>query len=143
MHRGIELAIASHCEARVDESMLSRAIAHTLKHAGVNDAIIDLLLVDDDEMRELNRQHLNHDYITDVLSFHLGEIPGGGICAQLIICPPFAEREAADHDISHDEELVRYAVHGTLHLVGYDDHEIEDRDEMWRVQEALVHEILA
>jgi rRNA maturation RNase YbeY len=85
------------------------------------------------EMRRLNRRYLRHDFDTDVLSF-----PLDGDSGEIVISTDFAAREAAKRGIPEVEELLRYAVHGVLHLLGYDDHAPAAKRRMWAVQERYV-----
>ena len=82
-------------------------------------------------MRDLNKQYLDHDYETDVLSFVLqhddqtGELEG-----QLIVSTDTAEKMASELGGTMEQELLLYVVHGTLHLVGYNDKDPADAQEM-------------
>ena len=91
--------------------------------------------VTDAAMRRLNRRFLGHDYPTDVLAFPLGD---GGLFGEVVVSAPYAAREARRRGIPVEEELLRYVVHGCLHLMGYDDHAPADRRRMWARQEKLL-----
>jgi len=94
---------------------------------------IALVVVDDAEIARLHDAFLNDPTPTDVITFHHGEI---------VISQETAAREALARGISLEEELTRYAVHGVLHLIGYDDHEPEGHAAMHALQEDLVRESL-
>lgn len=109
-------------------SRLRTAVASTLKLEDVGHAEISIAIVRGSQMRVLNRQYLEHDYDTDVLSFCLEpEESLGFLLGQLIISWDYAEAQAAQltqatqHSVNVLDELALYLVHGTLHLVGYDD----------------------
>ncbi len=111
----------------VDTSLLSDVVRATLRRRGVGRAVIGLAVVDDAEIAKLHRQHLGIEGPTDVLTFDLreqGDHPT--IEADIVISAETARREA--HARGHDEraELALYAVHGLLHLLGFDDHDAED-----------------
>lgn len=93
--------------------------------------------VDGATMRRLNRRHLRHDFDTDVLAFPLSEESG-----EIVISTDFAAREAKRRGLSAREELLRYAAHGMLHLLGYDDHRPRDRARMWAVQERYLRGLM-
>ncbi len=82
-------------------------------------------------IRKINRQFLNHDFATDVISFPLGT----DLVGELVISAEFAVGEAAQRGIPVEEELLRYVAHGILHLLGYDDHDPADKARMWKRQE--------
>ena len=85
--------------------------------------------VDDPTIHALNVQYLQHDYPTDVLSFVL-EQTDNRVEGELIVSADTASREAAEAGWSPHDELLLYVIHGTLHLVGYDDHQPTDQAEM-------------
>jgi probable rRNA maturation factor len=101
---------------------LKKAVRAILKDAGVQSSEISVAVVDDATMHALNRKHLDHDYPTDVLSFLL-EHEGEHLEGEVIVSADYAAREAAIYGWTTDDELLLYAIHGTLHLVGYDDQE--------------------
>lgn len=90
-------------------------------------------------MRRLNREYLGHDHPTDVISFAL-PAPGGALAGDVYVCRAEAAKNAQRHGVPLAEELVRLVVHGTLHVLGYDHPEGEDRvrSTMWRKQERYV-----
>jgi probable rRNA maturation factor len=116
----------------------------TCRIVGVTDADLSITWLDDAAMAGMNYQYLGHVGPTDVISFELyeqGEMPVGDV----YIGFEEAERQAATHGCTLDEELVRLAVHGTLHILGFDHPESTGRteSEMWMLQEAIVAEVLA
>ncbi len=120
----------------LDEDRLREAIRAVLEDAGRASAEISLAVVDDPTIHELNRKYLNHDYATDVLSFLLEDDQNhlvGDVVASAATAAAAAERFAW----TPADELLLYAVHGTLHLVGYDDKTPQAAAEM-RTQEARV-----
>lgn len=109
------------------------SIEKTLKREGVKTARVDVVLVDDKEMKKLNNRFLGHNWTTDVITFPLETDPMYG---EIYISLDTARRQAVDYGVGVINELSRLAVHGTLHLVGYDDateaqaqamHRLEDR----------------
>ncbi len=89
---------------------------------GITQGELSIAMVDDSAIRKLNKQYLNHDYETDVISFVLDEDESlGRMDGQLIVSTDTAAREAVEANWSFEAELMLYVVHGTLHLVGYDD----------------------
>jgi len=113
---------------------LRAAIRATLVAEQVAQAEVSMTMVSGPRMRELNRQYLQHDYDTDVLSFCLEQADDFGfLLGQLIVSVDYARQQsqqlssAAGHEVSLLQELALYLVHGTLHLVGYDDQEPADQ----------------
>lgn len=95
---------------------LRDAVAASLAAAGVGDGHLGVELVDEERIRELNRAHRGRDAPTDVLAFPIDEldpVPGPRELGDVAICPP------------HCSDVTEAAVHGVLHLCGYD-HEADD-----------------
>lgn len=121
------------------EEELRRAVALALETAAGDVAgELSLTLLDEDEIAGLNREWLGRGGPTDVLAFDLGE--AGELVGDVYVCPPVARRAAEEEDVPLREELVRLAVHGTLHVLGHDHPEGGDRwsSPMFRLQESLV-----
>lgn len=123
-----------HTTVPVDEERLRSVVRAILAEAGVTLGDISLAIVDDATIHRLNRQYLDHDYPTDVLSFEL-ERQGTRLEGEIVASGQTAQREAASHGWDAESELLLYVIHGALHLVGYDDQTAEDTKEMRR-QEA-------
>jgi probable rRNA maturation factor len=128
-----------------DQANLRTAVIATLHSEGVNYAEISVAIVSSTRMRQLNAQYLQHDYDTDVLSFCLEtEEDLGFLLGQLIVSLDFAQRQcdalgqATRAVVPLVHELALYLVHGSLHLVGYDDHEPEQREEMRRRERLIL-----
>lgn len=118
-----------HPHFRFAESRARQAMLEVLSAAGLEHASISVAIVDDPTIHELNRRYLEHDYPTDVLSFLL-ESGDWGLEGEVIASADTAERMAGEAGWSIDDELLLYVVHGTLHLVGYDDQEPAGREQM-------------
>lgn len=120
-------------------AQVRKAVEAALKHEKVDDASISVTLLNDTRIRAMNRKYLEHDRVTDVISFPLyerGERPVGDV----YIGYEQAERQASDADVDIPEEVARLAIHGTLHVLGYDHPEDEARtkSEMWELQERIL-----
>ena len=94
---------------------------------------INVLVTNDRQIRGLNKKYLRHDFATDVISFETGDI---------VVSADFAKRYAREHGLPYREELARYLVHGTLHLLGYDDKKKKDYARMHKRQESLLKKAL-
>ncbi len=99
---------------------------------------LSIAFVGNAEIRALNRRFLGHDYATDVLAFPLGT----DLFGEVVISAEYAAAEARRRGIPVREELLRYVVHGILHLLGYDDRRAADRRRMWARQERELRRFL-
>ncbi|MCG8584212.1 MAG: rRNA maturation RNase YbeY [Pirellulales bacterium] len=116
---------------------IDRAVTMVFREVDVQSANVSVAIVDDATIWRLNREYLEHDYPTDVLSFVLSQ-DDQRLEGEIIVSADTAEREAVEHGWSSESELLLYVVHGALHLVGYDDDSDENRQRMReREQEIL------
>ena len=140
---GILIEIANETSAAVDSALIHHAVSVVLKPAKLAEATISVAVVDNHQMWELNRKYLDHDYPTDVLSFRLSDddLPLEG---DVIVNHEMAAekaRQLGDAQWTTQHELVLYVVHGTLHLVGYDDTNQQQREEMQRQERAALQRL--
>ncbi|MFL5575379.1 MAG: rRNA maturation RNase YbeY [Gemmatimonadaceae bacterium] len=107
---------------------------------GVRDAMLSIAFVSAPAIARLNRAHLGHRGATDVISFGFAAAGREGVVGDVYISPEVARDNARRHGVGVREEVARLVVHGTLHVLGYDHPEGEEREgsEMWRRQEQLV-----
>jgi probable rRNA maturation factor len=91
-----------------------------LEHEGISRATLSIAVVSDKAIRQLNRRYLQHDYATDVLSFLL-DSGTGWLNGEIIVSADTAAAQAPEYGSSPQDELLLYVIHGTLHLVGFDD----------------------
>jgi probable rRNA maturation factor len=104
----------------VDCERLRRAVELILSYEGIEQATINIAIVDDPTMHDLNRRFLDHDEPTDVLTFPFDD-EAGRLEGDVIVSADTAVRMAAQLQWAAGDELLLYVVHGILHLVGYDD----------------------
>jgi probable rRNA maturation factor len=135
-------------------SALEATLAGNLKKnphfAGVKEVTMTMTLCGKTKIRTLNRQYRQKDYVTDVLSFpvydnlrpdkkplekNLSQMDLG----DLVICKEKAMSQAREFDITYEQEVVHLAVHGFLHLLGFD-HEISDKEE--KIMEAHENDLV-
>jgi probable rRNA maturation factor len=83
---------------------------------------LSLALVNDRRMAALHEQFMGIPGPTDVLTFPLDEDDRGNVTAgEVVVCVPEARRQAKERGVDVERELLLYALHGMLHLCGYDD----------------------
>jgi len=117
----------------------------TLQAERVRHALLSITLLDKRAMARLNREHLRHRGPTDVISFGFRRAAyGGPVVGDVYIAPDVARENARDAKVSVREEIARLVVHGTLHVLGYDHPEGNERERspMWRRQERIIRRAL-
>ena len=119
--------------------LIQRAVETTLQHEDVSDASVSVTLLDNPRIRNMNKKYLEHDRVTDVISFPLYE-QGEQVVGDVYIGYEQAQDQAADAGVDLEEEIARLSIHGTLHVLGYDHPEDGDRtkSEMWQLQETIL-----
>jgi probable rRNA maturation factor len=145
-----ELAFEIEVQVDIEEDMagmvagVETAVHTTLQQQTiVPPAALTVLLADDATLQQLNRDFRQEDKPTDVLSFPAGEpLPGLAeplpYLGDIAISVPYARRQARQQGHTLLAELQLLAVHGTLHLLGYDHNDDEEKAEMWDVQTAVL-----
>ena len=139
-----EIDISDHQRATsVDPEVLRHAVESALQLEQVAAAILSISIVDNAAIHRINREHLQHDYPTDVISFQLefsrDEIldpddssavlraSGARIEGEIIASAQMASEMASAGQWTTMNELTLYVIHGLLHICGYDDLTPEDK----------------
>ncbi|MCB9190125.1 MAG: rRNA maturation RNase YbeY [Flavobacteriales bacterium] len=89
---------------------------------------ISYIFCSDDYLLEMNRQYLNHDYYTDVITFDY--CTEDHVSGDIFISIDRVVDNAQNMGVSSNDELHRVMVHGLLHLLGYQDKEPSDKEQM-------------
>ena len=105
------------------------------------DSELTIVLTDDTQIQELNRDYLGNDAPTDVLSFPASESDpetGATYIGDIIISMPYATKSAekAGHPVEAEVQLL--VVHGVLHLLGHDHAEPKEKAKMWKAQAQIL-----
>ena len=122
----------------LESALLQRAALFTLEQESAPaDADMTIVLTDDAQLHELNREFLGVDAPTDVLSFPASEADpetGSPYLGDILISIPRAteQAQAAGHPVEAEVQLL--VVHGVLHLMGHDHAEAEEKEHMWKAQ---------
>jgi probable rRNA maturation factor len=125
----------------IDVRLLRRIIRYALEHHfGAQSYELCLHLVEAKEIARVNERFLRHIGPTDVITF--GDAEGRpGWHGEIFICAEMAVRQAKEFRTSWQEEIVRYAIHGLLHLQGHDDRSQTARKKMKREEDRLMSEV--
>ena len=115
-----------------EESQYSDWISKVIISENRNEGDINYIFCDDNYLVEINKQHLNHDTLTDIISFDysIGNVLQGDV----FISIERVRENAVDFDVSFEEELKRVLVHGVLHYCGYKD-KVEEDEKIMRQKE--------
>jgi probable rRNA maturation factor len=154
----LSIDIANESGVAVDEVALAAIARHVLDEMHIHPlAELSVLLVDEKAMTELHERWMGEPGPTDVLAFpmdelrppHLGGVNAGragteepgpdpGLLGDVVLCPQVAAVQAREAGHSTQAELELLAVHGILHLLGYDHAEPDEKAEMFGLQDRLL-----
>lgn len=148
----LELTIRNRQRLRAVNGRLLRRMARAVltEHLAVASVELGITLVGAAEMARVNWQFLQHEGSTDVITFDHTEgqdsrrkatEPGRQICGELYVCVDDAVAQARRFRTTWQAEVVRYVVHGILHLCGHDDHRAAARRVMKREENRLVRRL--
>lgn len=107
-----------------NEEQLSNWISRVIVSEDKKEGEINYIFCDDEYLLSLNEQYLNHDTLTDIISFDYSV--GKELHGDIFISTERVLENAAEFKVSFDEELKRVMVHGVLHYCGYKDKSDED-----------------
>lgn len=116
--------INAHQRYRLSKQPIVSYVRRVLRKVNCTRASVTVVFVGSRTCRQLNRRFLSHDYVTDVLSFDLegGKMLEGEVYVNL----DRARQQAQEYGVAFGNEVARLVIHGTLHLVGYDDRRPKD-----------------
>lgn len=116
------------------KAIVKKWIKGIVEASGKRVGDINIIFCDDESLLEINKQFLNHNYYTDIITFDYCE--GVTISGELYISVDTVEANAKEYDVSFRDEMHRVIIHGILHLIGFDDHSEQQTAQM-REQEDL------
>lgn len=122
-----------HPERHLDEGPLRALLRTIAAEEGCTLGTVTVVLTDHETVLQLNRDYLDHDYLTDVLSFNLSDKPER-VDGEIYVDLDTAAERHAEFDTTFEREVYRYAAHGLLHLIGYDDGTPEEQALMRRLE---------
>ncbi|WP_303922500.1 rRNA maturation RNase YbeY [Draconibacterium sediminis] len=100
---------------------------------------LTIVYCSDEFLLEMNKQYLDHDYYTDIITFDY--VQKNVISGDLFISIDRVNENAENYGISQIKELYRVVLHGVLHLVGYKDKTEEEQEEMTKMEEFYLAKI--
>jgi len=103
-------------------------IGKVISEEGKISGDLNFILTNDITLKKMNVRYLKHNYFTDVISFGWDE--GNVIEGEVYISVDTVKINAKNYKVSYREEMLRVIIHGTLHICGYNDLSVEEREVM-------------
>ncbi len=125
---------------KLNLQLLKEIVAAALEELKIKEAELGIVLISAKAMALMNEKFLGHEGPTDVITFDYSE-KRKQLHGEVFICVEVAEKQAKEFGTSRQSEVVRYIVHGILHLMGHDDLKAVARKKMKREEGRLVREL--
>ncbi len=107
-----------------NKNNISKIITHCITNHDFFVGDVNIICVSENELLEINRLYLNHDFHTDIITFD--NTINDSFSGDLYVSIDFIKKFALENNILFEHELFRVFIHGILHILGYDDHTDED-----------------
>lgn len=129
----------------VDVEELDKVIKFACNHLKIENPLLNIVIVDNKKIQEINREYRNKDAVTDVISFAFEEVDDVSyedfrFLGEIYISYERCVSQASDYGHSVKREFCYLAVHGLLHLLGYDHMVDEDKKIMRALEEEILNE---
>jgi len=134
--------LAKNLQVFSQDSSINKRAVHSLissikKEFYLDISSLSISFINSKELREINKEYLNHDYETDVITFNYSkktkEIDG-----EILVSYEEAKRNAKKFNVTYGKELSRLVIHGMLHLLNFDDNNKENKKIMKRMENKLI-----
>ncbi|OQP67312.1 rRNA maturation factor [Niastella vici] len=103
---------------------------------------LQYIFCSDEYLLEINKQHLQHNYYTDIITFDLSNNPKA-VIGEIYISVDRVKDNAQNYEVSFKQELLRVIFHGALHLCGYKDKTQKDQVLMRKAEDKYLHYYLS
>ncbi|MGX6452400.1 rRNA maturation RNase YbeY [Brevibacterium paucivorans] len=139
----MSIELGNETEHQVDLERVHECARFALDTLNVHPAVeLSIRFISDDVMSELHDTWMGLPGTTDVMSFPMDELKPGhdepGVLGDIVISPSVATEQATAAGHSVSDEIYLLTVHGILHLLGYDHHEPDEKEEMFALQRKLL-----
>lgn len=125
--------------------IIDKLISFALNYLNIENAVLNIIIVDNETIHKINKEYRNIDRPTDVISFALEDNKdfidiGYRILGDIYISIEKVREQSINYNHSFLRELSFLSIHGLLHLLGYDHMNEEDEKEMFELQELILNE---
>jgi probable rRNA maturation factor len=123
-------------------TLVKEIITYLFKKEKTSLKQLQYIFCSDEYLLDINRQHLNHDYYTDIITFDLSE-KGEGVTGEIYISVDRIKDNAREFGVPVKHELIRVILHGALHLCGYKDKSKKHKELMTKMEDKYLKYFLS
>jgi len=124
---------------RLPHKKVKNIINLVLKDNKIDNASVNVIYCNDLQIHKINKDFLNHDYPTDIITFPIDDDP---LIYEMYISIDTAINNAEYYNVSLSDEILRLAAHGSLHIIGYNDISDAERAIMQSKEDYYLHQIM-
>ena len=137
----VSVEIDTSFDIPVAQTRTQQIVCHVFDREKISDGRISIIFTTDENLRKMKHQFFNINAYTDVIAFNLEE-SGDPVDGELYISSERAYENSILFGETHESEITRLIVHGSLHLLGYDDQSQNDLGKMKPLEDQYLAEIL-
>lgn len=127
----IQLHNQTEADLPLNKEDITSLVELVSKEENCHFSLLEVVYIDEEEIVSINREHLQRDYITDIITFRYDEDNSNkNIEGTLFCCAPRIYEQASELNEDPGQEFKRILVHGLLHLCGYDDSSSKEKKQM-------------
>ena len=140
-HSPIQIFNTSGSQIPILENDAAFLLESISTHQNCTFDFVEVVYVDENEIVRVNNEFLKRDYITDIISFRYDENQTNQeIEGTLYCCAQCISEQSKEFADSQKQEYLRVLIHGLLHLIGYDDGNTAEKQEMTRLEDFFLNE---
>lgn len=127
----IQVFNQSVCTIPIEDSIYPKIAATIADEEQSSINFVEVVYVDEDEIVRVNNEHLDRDYVTDIITFRYDDASTKkDIEGTMFCCAPRIIEQAEEFNESIEQEFLRIYIHGLLHLIGYEDKSEKQKQQM-------------
>ena len=125
----------------LNHSIMSSLISYVMDSEGICEADLSFVFGNDKLLNNLKKQFFQKDHFTDVIAFRLNDYDEENVEGEVYISLPRAKANAKKFDQPYSKEIARLIIHGSLHLLGYNDSTKKDKTKMTKKEDIHLNKV--
>lgn len=132
------LSVFNHTKTKLGKRAIHKIVCKLKKELNLTVADLEINFVDKNLIHSINKEYLNHDYSTDIITFNYSK-DNSILEGEIFISLDDAEENAKKFKVLFENEITRLVIHGILHMIGYDDIEPAEKRKMKKEENRLLN----